>query len=198
MQNKPTVVFDLDGVIHSYSSGWRGEDCIPDPPVDGIDEAIDAIRKDGYRVVVVSTRCSSEAGKEAVERYLKENGIEVDAVMAEKPPAICYVDDRAICFKGDASILPGQVRNFKPWTAGQRVNDEPVQNLRPCKAATWVKSVKKEVTGRFHKWASDYQEFDSGPGNFTVALIETDDGKIVACAAETVQFLDRDGGEALR
>ena len=37
---KYTVVLDFDGVIHSYSSGWRGKTCIPDPPVPGIREEI--------------------------------------------------------------------------------------------------------------------------------------------------------------
>ena len=39
MMAKQTVVFDFDGVIHSYSSGWRGETVIPDEPVTGIKEA---------------------------------------------------------------------------------------------------------------------------------------------------------------
>ncbi len=191
MSYKPTVCFDFDGVINSHKSGFLGVTCIPDPPVEGISEAINELRDSGYFVVVQSTRCSTPAGEKAVRDYLSENGIVVDDVKSTKPPALCYIDDRAVCFKGDASTLLEQVRNFKPWTAGTQVNDEPVKALRPCKAATWVKNEKKEVTGRFHRWASDYQEFEDGPGNFTVALVETDDGKIVACAAETVQFLDR-------
>ena len=31
---KQTVVFDFDGVIHSYISGWEGADVILDPPQD--------------------------------------------------------------------------------------------------------------------------------------------------------------------
>lgn len=111
----PTVVFDFDGVIHSYSSGWQGVSDIPDPPVPGIAEAIAEIRAAGYRVVVVSTRCTSYEGVYAVESYLKENGITVDSICAEKPPAICYIDDRAICFDGNTSGLLAKVQGFKPW-----------------------------------------------------------------------------------
>lgn len=110
----PTVVFDFDGVIHSYTSGWKGAMVIPDPPVDGIREAIAEIRAAGYKVVVVSTRCSS-GGLHAVRRYLIENMIVVDEVMAEKPPALVYIDDQAICFDGNPGTLLNKIRGFKPW-----------------------------------------------------------------------------------
>lgn len=112
---KKTVVFDFDGVIHSYTSGWKGENVIPDPPVPGIADSIKTIREAGCEVVVVSTRCKSEAGMSAILRYLEKNGIEVDDVMAEKPPAICYIDDRAICFDGHAETLLDKVMSFKSW-----------------------------------------------------------------------------------
>lgn len=110
-----TVVFDFDGVIHSYSSGWRGADNIPDPPVEGIKEAIRDIRTAGYRCAVVSTRCASVEGLTAVIGWLSDNGIEVDEVCAEKPPAICYIDDRAICFDGKPDDLLNKIKNFVPW-----------------------------------------------------------------------------------
>ena len=48
--SKKTVVFDFDGVIHSYTSGWQGVCLIPDEPVIGIKEAIESIREAGlYR-----------------------------------------------------------------------------------------------------------------------------------------------------
>lgn len=87
MKYQPNVVLDFDGVIHSYVSGWQGVDVVPDPPVPLIDEEIKRIRAAGYRVVVVSTRCATPEGMGAVRRYLRENGIEVDDVAAEKPPA---------------------------------------------------------------------------------------------------------------
>ena len=113
--SKKTVVFDFDGVIHSYKSGWQGENIIPDSPVDGIKEAIEEIRKSGYEVIVVSTRCACYEGKVAIFEWLKKYGIVVDDVCKEKPPAICYIDDRAICFDGKPDTLLDKIKLFKPW-----------------------------------------------------------------------------------
>lgn len=112
---KKTVVFDFDGVINSYASGWEGEDVISDPPVEGIAEEIEGIREAGYEVAVVSTRCASPKGMEAVNKYLADNEIAVDKVCKEKPPAIVYIDDRAICFDGRSDELLEKIKNFKPW-----------------------------------------------------------------------------------
>lgn len=51
----------------------------------------------------------------AVRRYLRDNEIVVDNVMMEKPPAVCYIDDRAICFDGHPETLLEKIINFKPW-----------------------------------------------------------------------------------
>lgn len=118
---KPTVVFDFDGVIHSYTSGWKGTTEIPDPPVPGIREAIEHIRLAGYRVVVVSARCMNKGGESAVRHYLLEHGITVDDVTGLKPAAICYIDDRAIYFDGHPETLLEKIVNFKPWNySGER------------------------------------------------------------------------------
>ena len=85
------------------------------PPVPGIREAIEYIRLAGYLVVVVSTRCCEPEGMGAVRRYLRDNEIVVDNVMMEKPPAVCYIDDRAICFDGHPETLLEKIINFKPW-----------------------------------------------------------------------------------
>ena len=115
MNSKKTIVFDFDGVIHSYSSGWQGLTNIPDPPVPGIKEAIDDLREAGYEVIVVSTRCADLDGTMAVHEWLKKHSIEVDDIRKEKPPAICYIDDRAICFDGHPETLLSKVESFKPW-----------------------------------------------------------------------------------
>ncbi len=112
---KETVVFDFDGVIHSYTSGWKGAEIISDPPVPGIKEAIADIRAAGYEVVVVSTRCGSNAGRYAVEEWLNDHEIIVDRINATKPPAIVYIDDRAIRFDGNPSGLLQEIKSFIPW-----------------------------------------------------------------------------------
>lgn len=117
MKNKQTVVFDFDGVIHSYTSGWKGADIIPDPPVSGIASALREIHNAGYEIVVVSTRCASEDGIEAVREWLYRNDmlLWVDKICKEKPPAIVYIDDRAICFDGNPTTLLDKIQSFKPW-----------------------------------------------------------------------------------
>lgn len=112
-----TVVFDFDGVIHSYTSGWQGEDTILDPPVPGIREALKEIRDAGYEVVVVSTRCATIKGHGAIEAWLYDNGLReyIDKVCKEKPPAVAYIDDRAICFDGHPETLLKKIKNFQPW-----------------------------------------------------------------------------------
>jgi hypothetical protein len=112
-----TVVFDFDGVIHSYTSGWLGETTIPDPPVPGIQKALKEIHDAGYEVVVVSTRCKTALGRMAIENWIDMYGMtqEVDKVCKEKPPAIAYIDDRAICFDGHPENLLKKIKNFQPW-----------------------------------------------------------------------------------
>lgn len=112
---KNAVVFDFDGVIHSYTSGWQGYANIPDPPVPGIREAIQEIREAGYDVIVVSSRCVHPEGKDAIAQYLAKNKIEVGAIMEHKPPAIVYIDDRAVCFDGKPEKLLSTIQMFKPW-----------------------------------------------------------------------------------
>lgn len=226
MAYTPTVVFDFDGVIHSYAHGWQGAENVTDPVVPGIKEAISQLSELGYKVVVVSTRCTSAAGMGAVRKYLRDNDIRVDDVMAEKPPAMCYIDDRAICFRGNAGKLVDQVKNFKSWIEAPELQTKdcaevrmkeltPEQQeavrlllknqrmvvaeqkpssekcLRPCTATVYDLGRQRDVVGYFHRWGTNYEEFETGPGNFTTAIIETFDGSVVSCPAETVRFLDR-------
>jgi hypothetical protein len=72
---------------------------IPDPPIHGSREAVARLRK-SFRVVVHSSRCHTPEGCRAIEHWLRQHGIEVDEVCMFKPPAMVYVDDRAVPFTG--------------------------------------------------------------------------------------------------
>lgn len=39
----------------------------------------------------------------------------VDGIVEHKPPAVVYIDDRAICFDGDSKSLLSKIEKFKPW-----------------------------------------------------------------------------------
>ena len=109
MEEKKTIVLDFDGVVHSYISGWKGANHIPDPPVPYVAEAIDTLREAGYEVIIWSTRCADRDGRQAIKSWLKEWNITVNRVAITKPPCICFVDDRAITFKGE---LNGREKNY--------------------------------------------------------------------------------------
>lgn len=107
-----TVCLDFDGVVHSYQSGWQGEEVIPDPPIHKVGLAIERLRKD-YRVVVFSARCRTEAGCLAIENWLAKHHLKVDEVCRHKPVAHIYVDDRAVRFAGDWEATIAAIHEFR-------------------------------------------------------------------------------------
>jgi len=113
--NKPTVILDFDGVLHSYDSGWKGLAEIPDPPTPGAAAAVAKLRET-YNVAVVSSRCRDAEGSRAVCEWLLKWGIFVDEVLAHKPPHVVVVDDRALRFEGDwQAVLDGVAASSVPW-----------------------------------------------------------------------------------
>lgn len=112
---KQTIILDFDGVIHSYSSGWKGANVIPDLPTEGAREAIAKLRE-RYIVVVVSSRTHQEGGIEAIKEWLAKHSIEVDDVPNHKPPHVCTVDDRAFRFEGDWGDVVANIDDYcTPW-----------------------------------------------------------------------------------
>jgi hypothetical protein len=47
-------------------------------------------------------------------------------------------------------------------------------------------------SGLFHQWGCDYEEFESGPGNFSTAIIELPDGSIKNIYAEMIEFVEKE------
>lgn len=123
---KGILCLDFDGVIHSYTSGWKGVDQIPDPPVEGALEFIQQALKH-FRVCIYSARSKEAWGRVAMREWLekeyKKQGISVADLTylmdriewpTAKPPALVTIDDRALCFTG---VFPSieTLQNFKPW-----------------------------------------------------------------------------------
>lgn len=117
---KKTIVFDFDGVIHKYSRGWQ-DGSIYDEPVSGIKDIINKLRKENFEVIIVSTRCSTEQGIAEMIEWLNRYDIEVDRVQKEKPPALIYVDDRAIRFDGNIQHLWDSIISFKTWQESKSI-----------------------------------------------------------------------------
>jgi hypothetical protein len=69
---KPILVLDFDGVIHSYSSGWKGARSIPDPPVPGALEFI-IHAMDYFEVAILSSRSHQFGGRRAMKKWLYKN-----------------------------------------------------------------------------------------------------------------------------
>jgi hypothetical protein len=51
------------------------------------------------------------------------------------------------------------------------------------------KTIETKVDGLFHQWGSEYEEFETGAGNYSVALIELDDGTIEAFLPQLIKFI---------
>lgn len=124
-RGKPILCLDFDGVVHSYTSGWKGADNVPDPPVDGaITFMLGALRE--FDVVIFSSRSNQPGGIAAMRDWLYRHagtawyespdglGIESVRFVTEKPPALVTIDDRVILFEGLWPSLQ-TIKEFRPW-----------------------------------------------------------------------------------
>jgi hypothetical protein len=133
MMKNPIICVDFDGVIHSYASGWKGADVIPDEPVPGaldwlrdhlpIPEAISCMGPEyvGPEPVIYSARSSQSGGIKAMRNWFIKHGMHTayfsDDILkfpTTKPPAFLTIDDRAICFDGRFPTTE-EMMGFTSW-----------------------------------------------------------------------------------
>lgn len=70
---KKVVCVDFDGVLHSYTSGWKGPRVIPDPPVPGALKWLCEMAQDErFQVCIYSSRSRYWGGRRAMKRWLRE------------------------------------------------------------------------------------------------------------------------------
>lgn len=62
--------------------------------------------------------------------------------------------------------------------------------MRKCKGRYYKSGKYHEFAlGYFHQWGNNYEEFETGPGNFSTAIVELPDGEIIMPQADDIQFL---------
>lgn len=66
---KPILSLDFDGVIHSYTSGWKGACVIPDDVVPGFFEWAEQAAQH-FRLVIYSSRSNQPGAIEAMQFWL--------------------------------------------------------------------------------------------------------------------------------
>ena len=103
-----TVCVDWNGVLDLYR-GYQGEEHF-DPPRPGAADFLRRLREMGFRVVILSTRAPDD-----VHRWLRQHGLDgyVDEVTDRKVPAVAYIDDRALPFRGDYEAVLDELRRFR-------------------------------------------------------------------------------------
>jgi cation transport ATPase len=105
---RPIVCVDLNGVLDAYT-GWRGPEHW-DAPRPGAEDFLRALGDQGFRVVIFTTRWEADA-----RAWLARHGLDrwVAAVTDRKPAAHVFVDDRAVCFRGDFGETLEEIVRFR-------------------------------------------------------------------------------------
>ena len=94
MEFKKTVAVDFDGVLNNYQ-GYNPDDL--GTIREGAREFLEVLYSK-YTIIIYSTRNSSD-----IIHWLKKYHLDkyVAKVTDKKPPAVAYIDDRAVRFNGD-------------------------------------------------------------------------------------------------
>jgi hypothetical protein len=75
MDRKPTLCIDFDGVVHGYTSGWKGVDQIPDAMVPGFFEWCEAAYP-LFNLQIYSSRSKEQTGLEAMWNWISRQWID--------------------------------------------------------------------------------------------------------------------------
>lgn len=53
---------------------------------------------------------------------------------------------------------------------------------------TPAKGYGEPYVAKFHQWSAEYEEFETGPGNYSVAIVELEDGSVRTPPAHWIKF----------
>lgn len=54
-----------------------------------------------------------------------------------------------------------------------------------------IRDVVETIECSFHMFGSEYEEYDEGPGNQTVAICEKNNGEVISVPIDHIKFLDK-------
>lgn len=98
------VCVDFDGVLNDYE-GWRSPNYMYKPRP-GAKEFLQELIKH-YYVIIFSTRDPWR-----LREWFELHKLPYDEIADKKPPAVAYIDDRALKFEGDYRKTLHDLKNF--------------------------------------------------------------------------------------
>ena len=113
-----TLCVDFDGVIYPNLKYFSVAD-LRGGPVEGAREGLIELAQ-SFTVVVHSARCAEPEGVEAIRSWLALHGLPYE-VVADKPRAAVYIDDRAVCFEGDWFATVEAAKGFRQWQTDDKL-----------------------------------------------------------------------------
>lgn len=131
--NNKTICIDFDGVIANYQ-GWQGTDKFGEP-VPGVQNATKVLKEEGYTIIIFTTRKVTVALKKYLADnhitydYLNENPDQPKDSNAGKPMADIYLDDRAVCFRGNWKYALQDIAYFRPWQDEKKNEKEEMEKV---------------------------------------------------------------------
>jgi predicted phosphatase len=110
VEARRTIAVDWNGVLDLYC-GYKGPEYVYQPRAGAL-SFLHQLCVRGYKVIVFTA-----ADVDMVKQWLTDNLMMqfVDEVTNTKPPAIVYLDDRAICFNGNFNDALQEIDDFKTF-----------------------------------------------------------------------------------
>lgn len=116
---RPTIVFDLDGVIatgskkevYSDEAGWDYMRCVPSKEYVGL---VRTFFDEWYKIIIHTAR--PEIDKKVTTEWLKKHNVPYHELIMAKPFADLYVDDKAIGLDATGASKLGLQKMYRLFT----------------------------------------------------------------------------------